>query len=99
MPAPPRAAGLWGNYGDLQFPHEVFSPCTLKAVLPRGTTCTHKLFPVDAQTHAYMEAGMFTVPMDFALPIVRAQRGNRGIAKEKLDPVAEAAKPQWDHKK
>ena len=46
---------------------------------------------------------MFTVPMDFALPIVRAQRGNRGIAlaiaKEKLDPVAEAAKPQWDHKK
>ena len=46
-----------------------------------------------------MEAGMFTVPMDFALPIVRAQRGNRGIAKEKLDPVAEAAKPQWDHKK
>ena len=74
-------------------------PCALKAVLPRGTTCTHKLFPVDAQTHAYMEAGMFTVPMDFALPIVRAQRGNRGIAKEKLDPVAEAAKPQWDHKK
>ena len=34
-----------------------------------------------------------------ALPIVRAQRGNRGIAKEKLDPVAEAAKPQWNHKK
>ena len=50
-------------------------------------------------TWTMKEAGMFTVPMDFALPIVRAQRGNRGIAKEKLDPVAEAAKPQWDHKK
>ena len=98
MPAPPGPRDYGETMVISSFPMKFFHPA-LKAVLPRGTTCTHKLFPVDAQTHAYMEAGMFTVPMDFALPIVRAQRGNRGIAKEKLDPVAEAAKPQWDHKK